>query len=93
MVDPPRPVQQVPDLDSGLRIAPGARARRELEHEPLRPHGVVVEHGRLGVQAAEPVQVEPAGHRPPRGGRVGGRPGKARIERPGEGRQEVSTPV
>ena len=45
MVDAPRPVPQLPDRDPGLRIAPAARARGNLEHESLRPHGVVVQLG------------------------------------------------
>ena len=45
MVDAPRPVPRLPDRDPGLRIVPAARARGNLEHEPLRPHGVVVQLG------------------------------------------------
>lgn len=74
VIDPPRPIERLPDLDEGLRGAPAPRPRRDLQHQPLLPDRVVIEHRGFGVQATDPVEIQPPGNRPPHRGALGHRP-------------------
>lgn len=44
------------------------RPRGDLQDAALGAHGIVVQHGRLGVETADPGQIQPPGDRPPRWG-------------------------